>query len=63
MFLRNLGPMELVLLLAILLLIFGPGRISRVGTDLGKAIRGFREGIGSSDEDAETHETNNTNDE
>ncbi len=43
--LRNLGPMELLLLLAILLLLMGPDRVGRLGPELGKAIRGFREGL------------------
>jgi len=32
------------------MLIFGPGRIGELGTELGKGIRGFKEGIADDDE-------------
>lgn len=44
---RNLGVPELILILAIALLFLGPGRIGRLGSELGKGIRGFREGLGA----------------
>lgn len=42
---RNFGPLELVLILILALIIFGPGRIARLGSELGKGIRGFKEGL------------------
>ncbi|MCL6596828.1 MAG: twin-arginine translocase TatA/TatE family subunit, partial [Firmicutes bacterium] len=36
-------PLHLVIVLAILLVIFGPRRLPELGSGLGKAIRGFRE--------------------
>jgi len=36
----------------IAILIFGPGRIGRIGSELGKGIRGFKEGV-SDDKDEE----------
>ncbi len=36
---------ELIVLLVIVLLIFGVGRISKIGGELGSAIRQFREGL------------------
>ncbi len=45
MFFRNLGLPELLLLVAIALLIFGPGRVSELGRELGRGIRNFREGL------------------
>ena len=38
----NIGPGELLLILAIALLVIGPGRLPDVGAALGKSIREFR---------------------
>lgn len=39
------GPTRLIIILVIVLLLFGAGRISRIGYELGDGIRGFRRGI------------------
>ena len=41
----NLGPTELIIVLVIVLVLFGAGRVSRVGGELGSAIREFRKGL------------------
>ncbi|MFO7943634.1 MAG: twin-arginine translocase TatA/TatE family subunit [Anaerolineales bacterium] len=41
----NLGPTELIIILVIVLLVFGVGRISDVAGELGEGIRAFREGL------------------
>jgi sec-independent protein translocase protein TatA len=38
----NIGPTELVLVILILLIIFGPGKLAGLGSSLGKSIREFR---------------------
>ena len=38
----TLGPTELIVILVIVLVLFGVGRIGRIGGELGKAIREFR---------------------
>ena len=38
----HVGPTELIVVLAIVLIIFGVGRLPEIGGALGKAIRGFR---------------------
>ena len=38
----NIGPGELLLILAIALLVIGPGRLPDVGAALGKSLREFR---------------------
>ncbi len=46
----DLGPVELIIILVIVILIFGVGRISRLGEDLGKGIRSFRKGLSGEEE-------------
>ena len=41
-FARGIGPLELVLILVIVLLIFGVGKLPQVGEAMGKAVRQFR---------------------
>lgn len=40
--LPNLGPTELIIILVIVLIIFGVGRLPEIGGALGKSIREFR---------------------
>ena len=43
---------EWIVILIIVLLLFGPGRIGKIAGELGKGIRSFREGItGNKDEE------------
>jgi sec-independent protein translocase protein TatA len=51
----GLGPPELIIILIIVVLLFGVGRLGRLGGELGKGIREFRRGV--SDDDAESKET------
>lgn len=41
----NVGPMELLVILVLALLIFGPGKLPEVGEALGKAINEFRRAV------------------
>jgi sec-independent protein translocase protein TatA len=41
----NFGPTELIIILVLALLLFGVGRIGRIGGELGSAVRNFREGL------------------
>ena len=43
------GPMELVIILLVALLIFGPGKLPQIGEGLGKGIQGFRRAISGKD--------------
>jgi len=46
----GLGVQELLIILAILLLIFGPKRLPQLGSALGRTIKGFRKDVQESDE-------------
>lgn len=48
---RFLGPTELIIILVIVLVLFGVGRISKVAGEMGKGIRSFKEGLDGSDEE------------
>jgi sec-independent protein translocase protein TatA len=43
--LKGIGPLELVIILTIVLLLFGVGRIGKVGRELGTAISEMRKGL------------------
>jgi sec-independent protein translocase protein TatA len=47
----SIGTPELLLILAVVILLFGVGRISRLGGELGGAVRSFREGLAGDDTD------------
>lgn len=40
----RIGPMELILILAIALVIFGPKKLPEIGKAIGEAIKAFRKG-------------------
>lgn len=44
---------EWIVILVIVLLLFGPGRIGKIAGELGKGIRAFREGLGKEKQDEE----------
>ncbi|MBI5298499.1 MAG: twin-arginine translocase TatA/TatE family subunit [Chloroflexi bacterium] len=41
----RLGPTELFIILGILILLFGVGRISKIAGELGSGIRAFKSGL------------------
>ncbi len=48
----GIGWGELIIVVLIALLVFGTGKLSSIGSDLGAAIRGFRNAVkGESDKD------------
>ncbi len=47
----GLGVPELIIVLVILLLLFGVGRISKIAGEVGKGVREFRDGITGEDTD------------
>ncbi len=47
----RVGPAELILVLLIAILIFGPGRIAKIGGELGKSINAFQSEMKGNRED------------
>ena len=45
----NIGPVQLLIVLAIVLSIFGTKRLRTLGSDLGSAIKGFRSAVSEAD--------------
>jgi len=45
----SFGWMELMLILVIVLIIFGAGKIPQLGEGLGKAIKGFKKSVNEAD--------------
>ena len=50
----RLGPTELIILLIIVLLLFGPGRIGKIAGELGKGIKSFRDGLSEENKDEQS---------
>ena len=48
-----LGPLELAIIVGVIVLLFGVGRISRIGGDLGSSIKEFRRAVREDDEEEE----------
>ena len=63
MFEGILQPMHLILILAVALVVFGPGKLPEIGKGLGEAIRGFKkafeEGAQSQDNRSEPAKVEN----
>ena len=47
----NIGPLEIVVILIIALVVFGPKRLPELGRSMGKGIREFRGSISGKDDD------------
>jgi sec-independent protein translocase protein TatA len=48
-----MGPWEIALILVIILIVFGVGKLPQVGSALGKGMRAFKRGQQGEDEQAE----------
>lgn len=47
---------EWIIILVIVILLFGPGRIGKIAGELGRSIKSFREGLGNKEDEAEKPE-------
>ena len=53
----NLGPTELIIILVIVIILFGVGRISRIGADFGRAVSEFRKAVNDNNKDSSSTST------
>ena len=53
MFGGRIGLPELIVLLVIILIVFGVGKLPQIGGAIGKGVRAFRKGQSGEDEEAE----------
>lgn len=49
----RIGPTELIIVLVIIMIVFGVGKLPQVGGAVGKAIREFRRGVSLEEENAQ----------
>ena len=49
----RIGPTELIIILVIVMIVFGVGRLPEIGGALGKSIRSFKRSVTGDDEEAE----------
>jgi sec-independent protein translocase protein TatA len=54
----RLGTLEIIGILLVVLLIFGPGRIAKVAGELGKGIKEFKDGLGGDKQESHDEEDN-----
>lgn len=57
-FLRDFGLPEMLIILVIIVILFGPGRIGKVAGELGKGIRSFREGLTGKEDEKKKEDEN-----
>lgn len=60
--LKTLGWPELILLLVIVLLVFGVGRIEKIAGELGHGIKAFKDGLSGGERDEESPASENIED-
>jgi sec-independent protein translocase protein TatA len=49
----NIGPLEIIIVLVVVLLIFGPKRLPDLGRSLGSGMREFKDSVTGKDKDRE----------
>ena len=49
--LSNIGPVQLLIVLVIVLAIFGTKRLRTLGSDLGSAVKGFRSAVSEAEKE------------
>ena len=57
----DLGAPELIIILIIVVLLFGPGRLSKTFSEIGKGIRAFKESMSDPEETSKSASETNSN--
>ena len=57
----DVGPMELIVVLVVVLIVFGPGKLPDVGRSIGGSIREFRHAVRGDSEEPEADEPGQNN--
>ena len=58
--LGGIGVTELLIVLVIVLVLFGVGRISKIAGEMGSGIRAFKDGLQGSEDEEESQEEEST---
>jgi sec-independent protein translocase protein TatA len=56
----RLGGMEWIIILIIVLLLFGPGRIGKISGELGRGIKSFKDGLSGEKKDEQAEQVEET---
>jgi len=57
----RLGGWEWIIILIIVILLFGPGRIGKISGEIGKSIKAFRDGLSGEQKDDDKPTDSNGN--
>jgi len=55
----SLGPLQIILIIVVILLLFGAGKIPRLMGDMAKGVNAFKKGLKDGDEPSETVKKDN----
>jgi sec-independent protein translocase protein TatA len=49
----GLGTQELLIIMVLVMVVFGAGKLPQIGSSLGKGLRNFKQGVNDADEDVQ----------
>lgn len=52
----GLGTQELLIVLALIMIVFGAGKLPQIGSSLGKGVRNFKQGVGDAGDEVKKME-------
>ena len=56
----SFGPIHWLVVLVVVLLVFGTGKLRNIGSDLGAAVKGFKQGMRDDDDKSKEQQTANS---